>query len=138
MVPLIPTGCTVGIGQLQPRGGVSLWARKEKSRSFAGQFKSNPTDISEEFAAGLKDGKYKNVNHLHNWLECIKTRKKPIADVEIGHRSATVCHICNIARWTGRKLSWNPVDEVFVGDADANKFLDRARRKGYEIPDTQV
>ena len=125
------------LGNSNP-GGAIIAGEKGKIEIFRGRFKSNPPEIAEEFANGLKDGKYKDDNHRHNWLKCIKTREKPIADVEIGHRSATVCHLCNIARWAGRKLRWNPVDEVFVGDADANKYLDRTRRKGYEIPDTRV
>ncbi len=59
--------------------------------------------------------------------------QKPIADVEIGHRSATVCHLGNIARWTGHRLHWDPVKERFEEDA-ANQHLDRARRKPYELP----
>ncbi|MCX6907286.1 MAG: Gfo/Idh/MocA family oxidoreductase [Verrucomicrobia bacterium] len=77
-----------------------------------------------------------NGGHMQNWFDCIRSRKKPIADVEIGHRSATVCHLGNIARWTNRKLRWDPVKEVFSGDADANQYLDRARRKPYELPET--
>jgi hypothetical protein len=55
--------------------------------------------------------------------------------VEIGHRSATVCHLGNIARLTGRKLRWDPVEEKFIGDADANQYLDRTRRKPWILPD---
>ena len=50
---------------------------------------------------------------------------RPRADVEIGHRSATVCHLGNIARWAGRKLRWDPVKEIFPDDAEANAYLDR-------------
>ena len=46
--------------------------------------------------------------HMQNWFDCIRSRQKPIADVEIGHRSATVCHLGNIARWTNRQLHWDP------------------------------
>ena len=56
-------------------------------------------------------------------------------DVEIGHRSATVCHLGNIARWTGRRLRWDPAKETFPDDPEANKLLDRPRRKGYELPE---
>jgi hypothetical protein len=73
---------------------------------------------------------------MQNWLDCIKSREKPIADVEIGHRSATVCHLGNIARLVGRKLRWDPVKEEFQDDADANTYLDRVRRAGYELPET--
>ncbi|MGQ9590895.1 MAG: Gfo/Idh/MocA family protein [Planctomycetota bacterium] len=72
--------------------------------------------------------------HLGNWLDCVKTRAKPVADVEIGHRSITVCHLANIARWTGRRLRWDPAEERFAGDEEANAYLERPRRKGYEIP----
>jgi predicted dehydrogenase len=72
--------------------------------------------------------------HIQNWIDCIKTRAKPNADVEIGHRSVTVCHLANIAREIGRKLKWDPDKEVFPGDAEANAYLDRPRRKGWELP----
>ena len=78
----------------------------------------------------------KGDSHVENWIECMQSRRKPNADVEIGHRSATVCHLGNIARWTGRKLRWDPVKETFPDDAEANKYLDRNRRKPYELPET--
>ena len=75
-----------------------------------------------------------NGGHMQNWLDCIRTRQKPIADVEIGHRSATVCHLGNIARWTGKRLKWDPANERF-DDTEANQYLDRVRRKPYELPE---
>ena len=78
-------------------------------------------------------------NHVQNWLDCIKSRERPIADVEIGHRSATVCHLANIARRRSKpdnqKLRWDPVKEIFPDDAEANTYLDRPRRKPYELPE---
>jgi predicted dehydrogenase len=73
--------------------------------------------------------------HIKNWLDCIKTRKKPVADVEIGHRSISICHLANIVREVGRKLQWNPEKETFVDNDEANALLDRPKRKGYELPD---
>lgn len=73
-------------------------------------------------------------NHQQNFLDCARSRNKPIADVEIGHRSTTVCHLVNIARWTNRKLRWDPQKEEFIGDADANAYIDRPRRKPWELP----
>ena len=72
--------------------------------------------------------------HMQNWLDCIRTRQQPVADVEIGHRSISVCHLANITRWVGRRLKWDPAKEQFVGDDEANRFADRPRRKGYELP----
>jgi len=73
--------------------------------------------------------------HIQNWLDCIKTRERPNADVEIGHRSISVCHLANIARELGRKLRWAPERETFVDDDEANCYLDRPKREGYELPD---
>jgi hypothetical protein len=73
--------------------------------------------------------------HLQNWIDCIKSRDKPNADAEVGHRSATICHLCNITRELGRRLRWDPEREVFPDDKEANALLDRPRRKGWELPD---
>ena len=72
--------------------------------------------------------------HLQNWLDCIRSRERPIADVEIGHRSISVCHLANIVRRLGRPLDWDPVAERFVADADADQMLSRHRRAGFELP----
>jgi predicted dehydrogenase len=72
--------------------------------------------------------------HMQDWIDCIHTREKPRADVEIGHRSISLAHLCNITRELGRTLRWDPKAERFVGDDQANRLLDRPRRKGYELP----
>jgi len=98
------------------------------------RLKSNPPELAKTPVDSLPIRLYKSDNHMQNWLDCIKTRKRPVADVETGHRSATVCHLCNIARWLNRRLRWDPEKEMFPGDAEANAYLDRPRRKGYELP----
>jgi predicted dehydrogenase len=97
-----------------------------------GRISSDPEEVAIEIMK--KRPKGYNSSHIANWLNCIKSRKSPNAGVEIGHRSATVCHLGNIARWTGRNLKWDSVKEEFVGDAEANQYLDRERCKGYELP----
>ncbi|MHB8900508.1 MAG: hypothetical protein ACYC6Y_17280 [Thermoguttaceae bacterium] len=72
--------------------------------------------------------------HLQNWIDSIKTRAEPSAPVEVGHRSVTVCHLAGIARRLGRKLRWDPRREVFLGDEEANRLLDRPRRPGWDLP----
>ncbi len=73
--------------------------------------------------------------HMGFWLDCIPSRKKPNADVEIGHRSATVCHLTNLARRLNRKLKWDPVEEQVIGDNEANMLAtNRPRRQGWELP----
>ena len=62
---------------------------------------------------------------MGNFVECIKTRKPPIAEAEIGHRSASICHLGVIALRLGRKLNWDPQKEQFVNDKEADGFLSR-------------
>ena len=76
--------------------------------------------------------------HIQNWLDCLKTRGRPIAPVQYGHRTATICHLANIARELGRKLRWDPEAEVFPDDAEANALCDRPRRPGWELPDLNL
>jgi len=95
---------------------------------------SNPEELVAHAAKDLKVRLPAIDNHMQNWFDCIKSRERPICDVEIGHRSAILCHLGNIARWAGRRLKWDPQTETFPDDSDANVFLDRPRRKGYELP----
>jgi predicted dehydrogenase len=73
------------------------------------------------------------IAHMKNWVSCIKSRKKPISDVESHHRMLSVCHGANIAMRLGRKLTFDSKTESFVGDEQANSFIEREQRKGYEI-----
>ena len=90
--------------------------------------------LAKDVPDAIAEGPGENHTHLHNFFDCIKTRKRPNADVEIGHRSNTVCHLVNIARDLNRRLRWDPVKEEFLEDPEANRLLSRPRRKGYELP----
>jgi predicted dehydrogenase len=72
--------------------------------------------------------------HIANWLDCIKTRQRPICDVEVGARSVTVCHLGNLAYWHRRPLKWDPQRWSFVGDHEANTWLDYQRRGEWKLP----
>jgi predicted dehydrogenase len=114
------------------RGGGGIFiGEKGKVDLSRGDVKSNPPEI----AAEIINSAGKDASHVLNWLECIKSRARPNADVGIAHRSATVCHLGNIARWTGRRLHWDPVKETFPDDPQANEYLDRVRRKPYLLPE---
>jgi predicted dehydrogenase len=73
------------------------------------------------------------VNHMGNFFDCVAARRPPIADVESGHRSVSVCHLGNISCRLGRKLAWNPAVERFVADAEADGMLSRPQRAGFEV-----
>jgi predicted dehydrogenase len=72
--------------------------------------------------------------HIKNFLQCLSTRERPIADIEIGHRSTNTCHLGNIAYKLGRKLTWDGETETFKDDREANALLSREPRRGYELP----
>ncbi|HZO90243.1 MAG TPA: Gfo/Idh/MocA family oxidoreductase [Chthonomonadaceae bacterium] len=76
---------------------------------------------------------YESPGHHQDWLNCIRSRQKPICDVEIGVRSVTVCHLGNIAIRLGRKLQWDPAKERFVGDEEANRWLLRPYRAPWHL-----
>ena len=71
---------------------------------------------------------YESSNHMKNFLECMHSRKEPITPVEVGHRSNSVCVITHIAMKLGRKLKWDPKNEKFIDDDEANKWLDFPHR----------
>ena len=91
---------------------------------------SNPEMLTEPLPSSAKR-LYVSNDHMGNFFECVRTRKQPICEVEIGHRSASVCHLGVISMRLGRKLKWDPAKEHFVGDSEANKFLAREQRKPF-------
>ena len=77
------------------------------------------------------------MNHHRNWLECIASRQRPIADVEVGARTVTACHLMNLAFWHDATFKWDPQKWEFTGDnaEAANKLRTRPQRNGYELPE---
>jgi predicted dehydrogenase len=76
---------------------------------------------------------YASDNHHSDFFNCVRTRQRPISDVEAGHRSATVCHLNAMAAQLGRTLRWDPRKEEIIGDPVASRLLDRPRRAGYPL-----
>lgn len=78
---------------------------------------------------------YQSSNHMTNFVECTRSRQAPICDVEIGHRSATMCHLGAIALRTGHALRWDATAEKFIGEhaAAANAYCARPMRKPYDF-----
>ncbi len=105
------------------------------------ELKSNPLP-RESFQVYAHDnlsrperaGKYDAlINHMGNFYDCVQSRKTPISSVESQHRVATTCHLGNLALRLGRTLNWNPDTERFINDAEADTYLRREQRKGYEV-----
>ncbi len=77
---------------------------------------------------------YESNDHAKNYIQCIRANKPAICDAEIGHRSASVCHLGNISlRLNGRKLHWDPAAEHFVGDPEAQAMVSRVQRKPWAV-----
>jgi predicted dehydrogenase len=75
---------------------------------------------------------YVSKNHMGNFFDCVRSRKPPICEAEIGHRSVSVCHLGLIAIRLGRKLEWDPKRERFVNDKEADTFIAREMRKPWD------
>jgi predicted dehydrogenase len=71
--------------------------------------------------------------HARNFLDCVKSRALPIADVEEGHRTAAMCHLANISTKLGRTLRWDAEKEEVVGDKEANQLLSKPYRKPWTL-----
>jgi predicted dehydrogenase len=96
-----------------------------------GMFKIDSPELDRELRRSVDLPVEAGNAHHFDWFAAMKSRRQPIADVEIGHRSATVCHLGNIARETGRRLKWDPQAERFIGDDDANQLVAREQRAPY-------
>jgi predicted dehydrogenase len=75
---------------------------------------------------------YESNDHYRNWIDCIKSRQQPISTAEIGHRTASVCFLANIAYELQRPLFWDPAKEVFKNDDEANKLCKAYVRKPWK------
>jgi predicted dehydrogenase len=114
------------------KGAIDIWRNNFKIDAPGVRLDLPPQEEIEKWhdKRALWQAQY----HMGYWLECIPGRKTPNADVEIGHRSITVAHLANITRRLNRRLRWDPAQERFPDDAEANALANRPRRRGYELP----
>jgi predicted dehydrogenase len=76
---------------------------------------------------------YRSDDHVRNFLDSIRSRREPVAPVEVGHRSSSVCHLGNVAVRLGRNVTWDPEKECFPGDDEANAMLTRPMRAPWHL-----
>ncbi|MGE3821964.1 MAG: gfo/Idh/MocA family oxidoreductase, partial [Isosphaeraceae bacterium] len=74
------------------------------------------------------------ISHVRNFLECVASRGKPNAEIEIGHLSTRLCHLGNVAHRVGRKLTFDPVREAFKDAPEADALLSREYGPRFEMP----
>jgi predicted dehydrogenase len=123
----------VGQGQKDIPGNVTFIGSDGEIHVDRSKITSKPAEIAQQ---PLKDGDvrlYESKGHMSNFIECVKSRKLPVADAEIGHRSATVCHLGSIAIRTGRKLAWDPKTEQIANDKEASAMLTRTYRAPWTL-----
>jgi predicted dehydrogenase len=128
----VPVVCTLGKGG----GGVTVEGEKGTVSVGRGRLAVtlNGEKVADPYKLATGDVKlYASPGHHKDFLDCIRTGKRPVADVEIGHRSATVCHLGNISIRLGRKLTWDPAKEEIVGDKEAAAMLSRPYRSPWKL-----
>ncbi|MBN1853005.1 MAG: Gfo/Idh/MocA family oxidoreductase, partial [Pirellulales bacterium] len=123
-VKLIMKTASAGVKFEGSDGWVHVWR---------GGIDAGPKEILQEKIGPEETHLYVSHNHMADFLQCMRTRKDPIANVEIGHRSNSVCVLAHIAMKLGRKLRWNPEAEQFVDDDEANGFLDYTYREPWTL-----
>jgi len=97
------------------------------------KIETTPAGLATQFIGETEKHVYKSDNHYKDFLDAMRKRSKPICDVEIGHRTASVCNIANIAYELKRPLKWNPKKETFKKDKEANALLGRKLRPEWAI-----
>jgi hypothetical protein len=125
-------------GDRGPGLGAIFTGEKGKIEINRNKLASNPKEIVRSPDNPGPNKRPETAYHIENWVQCIKSRKPCNADIEIGQRATTLCYLVNIVRDVGRvgePLKWDPAAERFTNCDEANKLLDRERRKGYELPE---
>lgn len=104
-----------------------IWVNRGNLRA------SDPALLTAPLSEGAQR-LYRSDDHMRNFFDCVRSRQRPIADVEVGHRAASVCHLGAIALRTGHKLQWDAQAEKFLGEGanEANRYLSREMRKPYD------
>lgn len=129
------SGVKLILGQKQKDipDGVTFIGEQGEIAVTRGSLKVKPEELANAEPAAGDVQLYNSSNHHRNFLDCIKSRELPICDVEIGHRSATVCHLGNIVARLGRGIQWDPEKEEIVGDADAAQWVERPYRQPWKL-----
>ena len=124
----------VGEGKKTPNGiqflGSDGWVFVARGAIKSSKPELLETPLPENRAVKL----YHSSDHMGNFFDCIGSRKDPICQVEIGHRSISVAHLGVISVRMNQPLKWNPEQEIFTGAnaAEANQWLIREQRKPYD------
>lgn len=115
------------------RGGVTFIGSDGEVWANRGNHDATPNEILDEKIGEDEIHLYKSEDHVTNFVDCVVSRKEPVAPVEVAHRSISIAHLGNIALQTGRDLQWDPKKEQIIGDKSANDLLSRPYRKPWVL-----
>ena len=127
--------------------GITVWRDKKPDHGHMIRFigtegevhvsRGKVASLPEELVRSPIDASmsvYESKNHRRNFIDCVKSREKPICPAEVGHRSGSICQLAGIAERLGRPVKWDPDAQQVLGDKEAAAMQDRPRRPGYELP----
>ncbi len=118
----------------QHKYGARYWGERDTLYVEGGDGHCHVEDKAKQFQAPARGPQiYRSADHIANWLECIRSRNRPIMDVEAGHRVASLCILGNLSYRLGRKLTWDSRRERFVNDAQANLLLSNPGRGQWHL-----
>jgi len=119
----------------EPEGnqGLTFVGTEGNIHAVRGKLETTPESLKDKIIGPNEKHVYLSTDHYKDFLQAIRNRTKPVADVEIGHRTATVCNIGNIAYELKRPLHWNPHKEEFKNDDEANRLRSREMRKEWVV-----
>jgi predicted dehydrogenase len=114
-------------------GGVHFQGSDGWIKVDRGRFSTSRPEIEKEPLGAADVHLYRSPGHHRDWLDCIRSRRRPICDVEIGCRSVTVCHLGTIAIRTGKTIEWDPAGEQITNDESLNRWLHRPYRGTWRL-----
>jgi predicted dehydrogenase len=120
-------------GISQPTPGVRFEGTKGMIEVTREALLTEPQSLRRQKIGPREIHLYESREHPDNFLECVRTRKRPAADADVGYRSISVCHLGNIAYWLKRPLHWDPAREQFVNDPEADRMLWREMRSPWQV-----
>lgn len=126
---------TQGLEVAEPGAGYGVKFYGQKGSIFVdrGEYRIHADTEIDETIGSDDIQLYRSPDQKRNWLECIKTRKFPISEVEIGHHATALSHLGNISFLLGRKVHWDPEKERFMGDEAANRMIGKPYRAPWHL-----
>jgi len=120
-----------GVKMIVKSGGPTRFEGTEGSVDLGG--KTDPPELADTVIGPDEIHLYESQSQHGNFLDCVKSRQRTAAPVEVAHRSITVAHLGNIAMMIGRPIRWNPETEEILDDDDASRLLSRAKRGPWTV-----